>query len=257
VVRGIGELLITLGAVLLLFVFYQVYVTDWLSSGKQNAADSEMDNRWRNARGELAPIPGKGLARLYIPALGADYRFTVIHGTTTADLEIGPGHYIGTALPGNPGNFAIAGHRVGKGAPFNDIDLIRSCDAMVVETNTSWYVYRMLPQRGEVANWAQRRSQNPKCAAVAPLGGTVAPEYRDSVGQEIVSPLENSVIAPVPHHPESTLRKNRQASLLTLTTCHPRFSAQERLIVHGVLVKTWRKNVNQPNNKPPELKETQ
>lgn len=257
VVRGIGEVLITLGLVLLLFVFYQVYVTDWLSSGKQNAADTEMGDRWRNARGELPPIGGKGMARLYIPALGADYRFTIIHGTTDADLEIGPGHYVGTALPGQPGNFAVAGHRVGKGAPFNDVDLIQSCDAMLVETNTSWYVYRMLPRAEEVTTWAERRKGNPRCAAVSPLGGRIAPEYRDSVGQEIVGPTENGVIAPVPHHPDSALPEDRRAALLTLTTCHPRFSDAQRLIVHGVLVKTWRKNINAPNTRPPELKETQ
>jgi sortase A len=258
VVRGIGEALVTVGLILLLFVFYQVYVTDWMSQGRQNAADSEMDARWSNARGELPPIPGKGMARLYIPALGADYRFIVIHGTTDADLAIGPGHYIGTELPGKPGNFAVAGHRVGKGAPFNDIDLVQACDAMVVETNTSWYVYRMLPKADQVANWAQTRSQNPKCAGVSPLGvGPGAAEYRDTAGQEIVDPSENDVIASVPHHLDSKIKPDKRAALITLTTCHPRFSDQQRLIVHGVLVKTWRKDVTQPNNTPPELKETQ
>ena len=59
---------------------------------------------------------------MYIPSLGQDYH---VHRSsrapTTADLAIGPGHYTGSALPGQPGDFAVAGHRVGQGAPFNDL----------------------------------------------------------------------------------------------------------------------------------------
>lgn len=256
VLRGIGEMLITLGLVLLLFVFYQLYVTDWVSAGKQSDARDKMADRWRNARGDLPPIPGAGMANLYVPALGPDYRFTVIHGTTDADLEVGPGHYIGTALPGQPGNFSVAGHRVGKGAPFNDLDLVRACDAIVVETNATWYVYRMLPRAGEVAGWARRAGGNPRCAGVAPPRETFGADYAQTVGQEIVAPTESDVIAPVPHRPASTLRANERAALLTLTTCHPRFSDAQRLIVHGVLVKTWRKDALAPRETPPELRET-
>ena len=43
----------------------------------------------------------------------------VVSGTDESDLELGPGHYIGTAMPGQAGNVAIAGHRTTHGAPFN------------------------------------------------------------------------------------------------------------------------------------------
>ena len=131
---------------------------------------------------------GQGIAKMFIPALGADYEFTIIEGTTQADLAIGPGHYTGTALPGQPGNFAVAGHRVGEGDPFNDIDLVQPCDAIVVETQSDWYVYRMLPMLNQRKNW--NPASNPLGygrngeAKVQPLGG----EYAQTNGQEIVLP---------------------------------------------------------------------
>ncbi|WP_273409124.1 sortase domain-bontaining protein [Corynebacterium ureicelerivorans] len=56
-----------------------------------------------------------------------------------------PGHYPVTQLPGQDGNFAVAGHRVGKGAPFNDLGALEACDAVVVETKQEWVTYRVLP----------------------------------------------------------------------------------------------------------------
>lgn len=39
----------------------------------------------------------------------------------------------------------MAGHRVGKGAPFNDLGALEACDAVVVETKQEWVTYRVLP----------------------------------------------------------------------------------------------------------------
>ncbi|MFC7618440.1 sortase domain-bontaining protein [Actinokineospora soli] len=167
-------------------------------------------------------------------------------------MEIGPGHYADTAYPGEPGNFAVAGHRVGKGAPFNDIDLLNSCDAIVVETRYSWFVYRVLPKADEVDGWAKERAADPRCAGVSPLG---AP-YDGVVGQEIVSPGQGEVIAPVPGKPGAEASVGERVTLMTLTTCHPRFSDRQRLIVHAVMVKQWAKDPRNPGALPPELKET-
>ncbi|GDY30952.1 class E sortase [Gandjariella thermophila] len=250
-VRTFGELLITAGMVVLLFVFYEIYVTDWLSAGKQHAATSELDDEWRKDHFSL--IDGRAFAKLHIPAFGPDYVFSLVEGTTDQDLDIGPGHYKGTALPGQPGNFAVAGHRVGKGAPFNDLDLLQSCDAVVVETQTDWFVYRVLPMKKEVQSWQQGRASQPQCKGVSPLGGL----YGDTVGQEIVLPSESDVIAPVPHHPGIIPSRGQEAALLTLTTCHPKFSAAQRLVVHAVLVKQYPKDPKNPGQVPPELKESQ
>jgi sortase A len=63
------------------------------------------------------PAEGSQVAKLEIPAIALDE--IVVSGTAEADLSKGPGHYIGTAAPGQAGNVAIAGHRTTNGAPFN------------------------------------------------------------------------------------------------------------------------------------------
>lgn len=253
----LGEVLITIGLVVLLFVFYQVYMTDWFSAGKQTDATRTLDAEWTNPRADHVDlVDGHGIAKMYIPALGADYHFTIIQGTSDRDLAIGPGHYVLSAMPGEPGNFAVAGHRVGKGAPFNDINLIQPCDAIVVETADNWFVYRMLPEKEQATTWVATHGTDLRCRGIAPLGGSAAPEYADTVGQEIVPPQESSVIAAVPHHPESTLSKGQRIPLMTLTTCNPRFSDRQRLIVHAILVRAMTKNPKKPNQTPPELTET-
>lgn len=245
-IRGVGEVLITLGLVLLLFVFYAVYVTDWLSALKQRDATAALDDQWRNPRGLVdRPLEGEGFARMYVPSFGPDFVFTVLEGTGEDTLAVGPGHYVGTAMPGQPGNFAVAGHRVGKGSPFNDLDLLGSCDAIVVETIDQWFVYRVLPLQGEAADWAATKATAPHCAGVAPLPNP----YSEVVGKEIVLPSQKEVIAPVPDQPGLTPPAG-QAGLITLTTCHPQFSARERLIVHGVLVAHYPKV---PGHRPGEL----
>lgn len=258
-IRTIGEVLITLGLVVLLFVVYEVYVTDVISAGKQRDATAALDDQWKaggedqQRRDHFEGLqPGDGFAKMYIPTFGPDFHFTIVEGTTEQALEIGPGHYAGTAYPGEPGNFAVAGHRVGKGSPFNDIDLINPCDAIIVETKHSWYVYRMLPKKEGKANWAATKAKNPLCANVNVLGTP----YGDLVGQAIVLPNQGSVIAPVPRHPELAASVGQRASLMTLTTCHPRFEAKQRLIVHAVLDHQIPKDQLPPGQPPAEMKES-
>jgi sortase (surface protein transpeptidase) len=251
----------TAGVIVALFVVYQVYVTSVSSAHKQSRATAGMEHAWRAARANprgthLDVAGGKGLAKLYIPALGADYHFTVIQGTSESDLGSGPGHYAGTALPGQVGNFAVAGHRVGKGAPFNDLNLVRSCDAMVVETAHEWYVYRTLPMPGQVDGWSSGRGSTRLCSgehggsAVEPLGG----HYAETPGKEVVVPSARDVIDPVPHHPGRRAGKH-DPRLITLTTCTPKFSAAKRLILHGVLTDRYPKNPAHPRRLPPALRE--
>ena len=243
-IRGVGELLLTVGLVVMLFVFYETYVTNWFSAGKQREATAALDDNWNNPRGIVdRPLEGEGIAKMYIPSFGADFVFTVLEGTGQDTLAVGPGHYQGTALPGEPGNFAVAGHRVGKGSPFNSLDLLSSCDAIVVETVDRWFVYRVLPLRGESADWASKAAQS-QCRGVEPLTGS----YADVVGKTIVLPSQDEVIAPVPGQPDQPAKHNIE--LITLTTCHPQFSNRQRLIVHGILVAQYPKVAGQ---RPAEL----
>jgi sortase A len=158
-----------------------------------------------------APISvgvGDPFAVLHIPRLGADYSRVVVEGAAQTQLAQGPGHYIGTAMPGEQGNLAIAGHRVGRGSPFLDLDQMRPGDPIVVETADAWFVYRVLGD---------------------PATGDLAADPTGIPGQEIVSPSQVSVIAPTPGGQEAS------GAYLTLTTCHPKFSARQRLIIHARL----------------------
>ncbi|MFC7342519.1 class E sortase [Saccharopolyspora griseoalba] len=260
VARFGGELMITAGLVLLLFVFYAVYVTDWFAARQQHAAAQQLHDRWQQQRAEQPsggtipepppPEPGAGFARLHLPALGPGLDFTVLEGTGTETLKRGPGHYEGTQWPGAPGNFAVAGHRIGRGAPFNELDQLSSCDPLVVETAARWYVYRVLPMPEEEAGW-DGRGGDPRCAGVAPMGEP----YGEVAGRRIVAPDRAEVIDPVPGEVVRGELPPNASRLITLTTCHPEYSARQRLIVHGVLTTEYPKIAGRPQLRPPELEE--
>jgi sortase A len=82
----------------------------------------------------VQPSEGSGIARLQIPLLGVDQ--IVVAGTSTGDLSKGPGHYTGTAMPGQEGNVAIAGHRTTDGAPFNQLGRLRTGDRIILTTTS-------------------------------------------------------------------------------------------------------------------------
>ncbi|WP_197319523.1 class E sortase [Saccharomonospora sp. NB11] len=240
-VRAFGEVLITLGLVMLLFVVYELWVTNLMSEELQREASADLDQRWSQERQMHAePMDGQAFARLYVPAFGVDWNFTIQQGVDAATLEIGPGHYKKSAMPGEPGNFAVAGHRVGKGAPFNDLDLLGSCDAVVVETLDMFFVYRVLPMSEEIEGWTEGKGADPRCEGVRPLT-EIDPAYEETVGRRIVLPTRGDAVAPVPYRPDAPVMEANLVELLTLTTCHPRFSDRERMIIHGVLTNVYEK----------------
>ena len=226
-VRGVGQTLVTLGLVVLLFVVYEVWVTNVFAGQKQHDVKQALQKQWSAGTdplkgvdklqlpaGQQVVLPvGEGFANLYIPRLGKDYAFTVIQGVGDGDLEKGPGHYPGTAIPGQVGNFSIAGHRVGKGEPFLNLDHLQPGDAVVVQTASNWYVYKVL---GDAAT-----------------GDLAAEDSQGVPGREIVAPADVAVIAPVPDNPG----KSPTRVLMTMTTCHPKFSADKRMIVHAELAR--------------------
>ncbi len=211
--RGLGQLLLTVGFVLLLFVGYELWVTDLQSAAAQEELTTELRDEWdadptRPVPSEL--VDGEAFAFLHIPRLGEDYQRVVLEGTAYADLKDGPGHYSDSALPGEVGNVAIAGHRTTYGSPFRDLDLLRPGDPIVVETADSWFVYRVLGD---------------------PATGDFGADPSGIPGRHIVMPTDVQVINPTPNAaPDAPATGN----YLTLTTCHPRFSAAERLIIHAV-----------------------
>jgi sortase A len=233
VLRGIGQTLITLGLVVLLFAVYEVWVTNIFAHRRQAKVTHQVEQEWAQGTDPLLQLPsgklkahtGDGIAQLYLPRLGSDYAWTIVEGSTVptdGELERGPAHYGNTQLPGEDGNFAVAGHRVGKGEPFLNLDKLKAGDAVIVETAKTWYVYCVIG--------APSSSPCDPKAAGAALSKT---DVNGVPGREIVSPSDGGVVLPVPS--EQSAPKPYTTAYLTLTTCTPKFSASQRMIVHAVL----------------------
>jgi sortase A len=204
-IRSIGELCITAGLILLLFVAYELWGTGAYTQAQQHRLSDELTRTWQAP----APAPaggkvttervrlGHGLALIRIPRLGRNFHYVIIEGVSVADLRKGPGHYPGTAMPGQIGNFVVSGHRTTYLAPFNRLGELRAGDRILIDTRAGQFVYEV-------------------------------------TSTKVVQPTDVSVAAPVPEHPQANPTKR----LITLTTCNPKYSAAQRLIVFGRLVST-------------------
>jgi len=215
--RGLGQLLITAGVVILLFVAYELWFTGYYTEQQQHQLTNQIQQQWQGSGPDissLAPdkVPlGSGVAVLYIPRFGRHYHFVVVEGTGFNDLQKGPGHYPGTALPGQVGNFAVAGHRTTYLHPFNKIATLRDHDVIVLETKTRWLTYTIENVPGTNIPW-----------------------------REIVAPTDVAVAYPVPDQPDAAKAPTRK--LLTFTSCHPEYSARERYVIHAVLTESLPKS---------------
>nr|WP_244206031.1 class E sortase [Micromonospora chalcea] len=153
VVRGAGELLITFGLVVLLFAGYEIWGKAVIVDAHQSDLNSQLAQEW-GADPTVAPTTGptvkpkppangKPVAGLYIPKF--DKHWVVVEGVTPNDIRYAPGRYPDSAMPGEVGNFAVAGHRIRS--TFWRLDELKTGDAIVVETRTDWLVYRVYEQR--------------------------------------------------------------------------------------------------------------
>jgi sortase A len=104
---------------------------------------------------------GDALGRIRLPTLHRAY--VVVQGTDASSLRRGPGHYPHTALPGEPGTVAIAGHRTTYLAPFRTIDQLHPGDPVVLSMPYGTFTYRV--QRTRVvqptALWITRNAGHP------------------------------------------------------------------------------------------------
>jgi LPXTG-site transpeptidase (sortase) family protein len=218
--RGAGEVLITLGVVVLLLAAYEVWGKAAVIADHQDDLNQQLEELWAGSfdapptvapepsesdepevAQPLAPPGGAAIARLYIPKLWKHW--VVVEGVDPEDIDWAPGHYPETAGPGEVGNFAVAGHR--NWATFWDLDRVLTGDMIVVETRDNWYVYRV---------------------------------YRN----HIVLPNAVEVVAPVPGEPGAAPER----AVLTLTTCNPKWDNYERLIVHAELVDQQPRSAGRP-----------
>jgi sortase A len=137
---------------------------------------------------------GAALTRLRVPRIGLNA--LVVQGTSPSALRAGAGHYVGSPLPGESGNVAIAGHRTTYGRPFNRLDELEPGDEAVLDTPIATYIYRV----------------------VAPFDGHANPW--------VVRPSDVSVLDRTAGHE------------LTFTTCNPKGSAAQRLVLRLELTAT-------------------
>lgn len=155
------------------------------------------ESRRSDDQGATSPArttPGDAFALIRIPRFGGDFVRPIVQGTGTAELKEGVGHYLGTAAPGQRGNFAVAGHRTTYGKPFNQIAELRPGDRIIVQTAKHTYTYRV-------------------------------------TGHTVVAPTDVQVITPDPPGV-------KPGHLMTMTSCHPMYSALERYVVHARLIST-------------------
>lgn len=137
----LGELLITAGVLVLLFIGWQLWWTDVIAEADARQTVRTLENRF-DAPVAAAEL-GDATAIVRIPRFGTDYARPLYDGVDRATLSRGIGHYPQTVGPGEVGNFAIAGHRTTYGKPFNQIDRLRSGDAIIIETRDHVHLYRV------------------------------------------------------------------------------------------------------------------
>ncbi len=216
-VRILGWTCLGLGLFLLGFVAHQLFFTTWLAQQNNTERSAEAVAWFTSADIETvdyvpgsgdpgtddpgsstadpvpllvepAPPEGEAFAIIRIPTIERlSDGWAVVEGVTRADLRNGAGHMPSTALPGQPGNAVISGHRTTYGAPFHELDELRPGDRIEVETAIGVHAYAV----------------------------------RETV---IVRPTEFWVV------------QDRPGAWLTLTTCHPKFSSRQRMIVFAELV---------------------
>ena len=79
------------------------------------------------------PDPAMELGTIQIPKIGVDR--PLWEGVSLNTLNRGPGHWPGTAMPGQVGNVVVGGHRVSHDKPFRNIDQLVPGDQIVMTFN--------------------------------------------------------------------------------------------------------------------------
>lgn len=217
-----GELLITAGLVLGLFVVYSLW---WTNVIADRAADKQADkvrDIWAHQdedSGRPAEFDAKnGIGFLHVPAM-TQGEILVEKGTTSKILNDGvAGYYtdpVKATLPTSDkkGNFSLAAHRDGHGAKFHNIHKLKKGDPIVFETKDKWYVYKVYAVLPETSKYN-----------VQVLGGIPKESGRMKAGHYI-----------------------------TLTTCTPVYTSRYRYVVWGELERV--EKVDGERTLPKELRD--
>jgi LPXTG-site transpeptidase (sortase) family protein len=213
----LGELLITAGLVLGLFVVYSLW---WTNVVADRAADKQGDkvrDNWAQDKSGPGALDTKdGIGFLHVPSM-KNGEVLVEKGTSTKVLNDGvAGYYtdpVKATLPmtDKTGNFTLAAHRDGHGAKFHNIDKVKKGDPIVFETKDDWYVYKVF---------------------------SILPE---------TSKYNVKVLQTVPKQSGKT----KPGHYITLTTCTPVYTSEYRYIVWGELERV--EKVDSARTPPKEL----
>ncbi|MGD6744488.1 class E sortase [Streptomyces sp. BH106] len=212
-----GELLITAGVILGLFVAYSLWWTNVVADRAAGKQGDKVRDQWKGNSGPGALDTKNGIGFLHVPAMSKG-DVLVEKGTDAKILNDGvAGYYtdpVKSALPtnGKNGNFSLAAHRDGHGAKFHNIDKIEKGDPIVFETKDDWYVYKVY---------------------------NILPE---------TSKYNVDVLDRVPE--ESG--KKKAGKYITLTTCTPVYTSTYRYVVWGELERVDK--VDSDRTPPKELR---
>ncbi|MCZ0999918.1 class E sortase [Streptomyces mirabilis] len=213
----LGELLITAGLVLGLFVVYSLWWTNVVADRKADKQGDKVRDNWAQDKGGPGALDTKdGIGFLHVPSM-KNGEVLVEKGTSTKVLNDGvAGYYIDPVKATLPmtdktGNFTLAAHRDGHGAKFHNIDKIKKGDPIVFETKDDWYVYKVF---------------------------SILPE---------TSKYNVKVLQPVPKQSGRT----KPGHFITLTTCTPVYTSEYRYIVWGELERVQK--VDSARTPPKEL----
>lgn len=215
VISVFGELLITAGVLMGLFVVYSLWWTNVLADREADKQGNEVRDHWASADpGALDTKDGIGF--LHVPAM-KNGEVLVKKGTDPKILNNGvAGYYtapITSALPADKqGNFALAAHRDGHGAKFHNIHKLKTGDSIIFETKDTWYVYKVYKTLPETSKY------------------------------------NVDVLQPVPKESGKT----KPGRYITLTTCTPILTSDYRYVVWGELERT--EKVDGDRTPPAELR---
>ncbi|QDY77851.1 class E sortase [Streptomyces qinzhouensis] len=216
VISVLGELLITAGVVLGLFVAYSLWWTNVIADREAARQSDETRDGWKANNAPRGLDTKDGIGFLHVPAM-KNGEVLVKRGTDPEELNDGiAGYYtepVKSALPWDArGNFTLAAHRDGHGAKFHNIHKIKTGDPVVFETKDTWYVYKVYKKLPKTSKY------------------------------------NVDVLNPVPKESGKT----KPGRYITLTTCTPILTSDYRYIVWGELVREVK--VDRDRTKPAELR---
>jgi sortase A len=235
VLRGTGQTLITLGVVLLLFCVYELKVTNLVTARAQEQLADDLRDQW-----ELPPVPAPSPA----PTTGGAAPLPATAPTPTASAAPVPPVELGSG---------IAVLRIPRLGDWNDRPpvVVEGVSTADLKKGPGHIPGTALP--GEVGNVVLSGHRTTYGAPFERFdelqpGDAVVVETRDTwftytvTGTRIVRPSAIEVTYPVPGDRAATPSRR----LLTMTTCHPRFSARQRMVVSAELTATDAKSGGSP-----------